>query len=71
MGPEVLRLALVEKGYFELAITSTHVMAVAHLPGIHKDPFDRVLVAQAVTEGILLLTVDDVVAKYPGPIRRI
>ena len=69
--PEVLRRALVENGYSELAITSTHVMAVAHLPGIHKDPFDRVLVAQAVTEGILLLTVDDVVAKYPGPIRRI
>ncbi len=69
--PEVLKRGLVENGYTELPITSTHVLAVGHLPGIHKDPFDRVLVAQAVTEGILLLTADDVVAQYPGPIRRI
>ena len=69
--PAVLRRGLVENGYSELAITSTHVMAVGHLPGIHKDPFDRVLVAQAMTEEVLLLTADDVVAKYPGPIRRI
>jgi PIN domain nuclease of toxin-antitoxin system len=69
--PEVLRRGLVENGYAELAITSAHVMAVGHLPGIHKDPFDRILVAQAMTEGVLLLTADDMVAKYPGPIRRI
>ena len=67
--PEVLRRGLEENGYDELAITSRHAMAVGHLPTIHKDPFDRVLVAQALTEGLLLLTVDDVVAKYPGPIR--
>jgi PIN domain nuclease of toxin-antitoxin system len=41
------------------------------LPAIHKDPFDRMLVAQAGSEGLLLLTADEVVAKYPGPIRRI
>jgi len=69
--PEVLKRGLVENGYSELFIASTHVMAVRHLPEIHKDPFDRVLVAQAMTEGLLLLTADDVVAKYPGPIRRI
>lgn len=69
--PEVLKRGLVENGYSELPITSMHVMAVGHLPGIHKDPFDRILVAQAVTEGLLLLTADDVVAQYPGPIRRI
>ena len=69
--PEVLRRGLVENGYSELAITSIHAMAVGHLPDIHKDPFDRVLVAQAVAEGVLLLTADDVVAKYPGPVRRI
>ncbi len=69
--PEVLRRGLVENGYSELVITSTHVMAVGRLPDIHKDPFDRVLVAQALSEGVLLLTADDVVAKYPGPIRRI
>lgn len=69
--PEVLRRGLVENGYSELAITSTHVMGVGRLPDIHKDPFDRVLVAQAVTEGVLLLIADEVVAKYPGPIRYI
>ncbi|MGM0646557.1 MAG: type II toxin-antitoxin system VapC family toxin [Thermodesulfobacteriota bacterium] len=69
--PEILRRGLVENGYSELAITSTHVMAVSHLSNIHKDPFDRVLVAQAMTEGVLLLTADAMVAQYPGPIRRI
>lgn len=67
--PEVLRRGLVENGYDELPITSTHAMAVGYLPAIHKDPFDRILVAQAESEGILLLTRDEWVAKYPGPIR--
>lgn len=69
VDPEVLRRGLVENGYDELAITSTHAMAVGHLPAIHKNPFDRMLVAQAGSEGLLLLTADEVVAKYPGPIR--
>jgi len=67
--PEVLRRGLEENGYDELAVTSTHAMGVGHLPAIHKDPFDRVLVAQAAAEGLLLLTADKVVAQYPGPIR--
>ena len=67
--PGVLRRGLVENGYDELAITSTHAMAVGYLPPLHKDPFDRILVAQAETEGALLLTADEWVAKYPGPIR--
>lgn len=67
--PEVLRRGLVENGYDELPITSTHAMAVGYLPAIHKDPFDRILVAQAELEGVLLLTRDERVAKYPGPIR--
>ncbi len=69
--PEVLRRGLTENGYHELAITSTHALAVGHLPAIHKDPFDRMLVAQAGSEGLLLLTADEVVAKYPGPIQLI
>ncbi len=69
--PEVLRHGLVENGYSELAITSSHALVVGRLPDIHKDPFDRILVAQATTEGVVLLTVDDVVVSYPGPIRRI
>ncbi|MEF8794099.1 type II toxin-antitoxin system VapC family toxin [Thiohalorhabdus sp.] len=69
--PEVLRRGLLEHGYEEVAITGTHAMAVGYLPPIHKDPFDRVLVAQAESEGMLLLTADDAVARYPGPIRRV
>lgn len=69
--PEILRRGLMENGYKELVITSTHATAVGWLPTIHKDPFDRILVAQAETEGALLLTADEIVAQYPGPIRRV
>jgi PIN domain nuclease of toxin-antitoxin system len=41
------------------------------MPPIHKDPFDRILIAQAMVEGITLLTADPVIAKYPGPIRKV
>lgn len=71
VDPHLLRRGLVENDYTELPITSTHVMATAHLPPIHKDPFDRVLIAQAQSEGALLITCDDVVACYPGPIQRV
>lgn len=71
VDPHLLRRGLLENGYTELPITSDHAMATAHLPPIHKDPFDRVLVAQAESEGALLLTTDEVVARYPGPIRRV
>ncbi len=46
-----------------------HVVATESLPPIHKDPFDRILVAQATVEGVTLLTIDSLVAQYPGPIR--
>lgn len=71
VDPHLLRRGLVESGYTELPITSEHAMATAHLPPIHKDPFDRVLIAQAESEGALLLTSDEVLARYPGPIRRV
>jgi PIN domain nuclease of toxin-antitoxin system len=71
VDPHLLRRGLVDNGYTELTITSNHTMATAHLPPIHKDPFDRMLVAQAEWEGALLLTADEVVARYPGPIRRV
>ncbi len=41
------------------------------LPAIHKDPFDRILVAQAIVESVTLLTADAIVARYPGPVRKI
>ena len=67
----LLRRGLLDNGYSELPITSNHVIAVEDLPSIHKDPFDRLLVAQATVEGITLLTLDLVVARYPGPIRKL
>jgi hypothetical protein len=60
-----------DNGYLELPVTSAHAVAVEALPPIHKDPFDRILIAQAIFEGITLLTVDPSVAKYPGPIRKV
>jgi len=44
-------------------------VAISSLPPIHKDPFDRLLAAQATVEGIILLTADSLVAQYPGPVR--
>jgi PIN domain nuclease of toxin-antitoxin system len=62
---------LLDNGYAELPIGSDHAVAVATLPPIHKDPFDRLLVAQAMVEGITLLTADALVAQYPGPVRKV
>jgi len=64
----VLRRGLLDNGYSELPIASDHVVAVDGLPQHHKDPFDRVLVAQAIVEGITLVTSDPTVAKYGGSI---
>ena len=64
----LLRRGLLDNDYTELTITSAHVVFVESLPLIHKDPFDRILVAQATAEGITLLTADSTVARYPGPI---
>jgi PIN domain nuclease of toxin-antitoxin system len=64
----LLRRGLLDNDYTELPITSAHAVFVESLPLIHKDPFDRILVAQATAEGITLLTADSIVARYPGPI---
>ena len=69
--PRLLRRGLLDNGYAELPVLSDHVVAIESLPRIHKDPFDRLLVAQATVEGITLLTADSVVAEYPGPVRRV
>jgi len=71
VDPRVLRRGLLENGYNELTITSDHAFAVGLLPPIHKDPFDRILVAQATVEAITLLTSDAIVARYPGPVRAV
>jgi PIN domain nuclease of toxin-antitoxin system len=69
--PRLLRRGLLDNGYGELPILSDHVVATDSLPLIHKDPFDRLLVAQATVEGITLLTADSVVGEYPGPVRMV
>ena len=60
---------LLDNGYAEIAVTGAHAVALAALPPVHKDPFDRMLVAQATVEGLTLITADPIVARYPGPIR--
>jgi PIN domain nuclease of toxin-antitoxin system len=67
----VLRRSLLDNGYSELPIFSDHVVATESLPPIHKDPFDRILVAQATVEGVTLLTADPVVARYSGPVQKV
>ena len=69
--PRLLRRGLLDNGYSELPILSDHVVAIDSLPLLHKDPFDRLLVAQASVEGISLLTTDSVMAQYPGPVRMV
>lgn len=67
----VLRRGLLDNGYSELPVASEHAITVGTLPAIHKDPFDRILIAQAMVEGITLLTADVLVAQYPGPIQQV
>jgi PIN domain nuclease of toxin-antitoxin system len=70
VDPRILRRGLLDNGYNELPVLSAHVVAAESLPPIHQDLFDRLLVAQATVEGITLLTLDPVVAEYPGLIQR-
>jgi PIN domain nuclease of toxin-antitoxin system len=67
----LLRRGLLDYGYGELPITSEHAVALDSLPSIHKDPFDRILIAQSMVEGITLLTADPLVVQYPAPIRMV
>lgn len=67
----LLRRGLLDNGYSELPIRSEHVVALDRLPLLHKDPFDRLLIAQALVEGITLLTADELVAQYPAPIQKL
>ena len=71
VDPRVLRRGLLDNDYEELPISSEHAIAIDGLPAIHKDPFDRILVAQAVVEGIILVTSDPLVARYVGSILKV
>ena len=61
----VLRRNLLDNGFEEIAINSAHTIGVDALPNIHKDPFDRMLIAQTAEEGITLMTAYSLVAEYP------
>ena len=67
--PAMLRRALLDGGWQELPIQAQHALAVAALPPLHRDPFDRLLLGQATADGLLLITADQQMAAYPGPVR--
>lgn len=69
--PRLLRRGLLDNGYLELPVTSEHAVSLDSLPDLHRDPFDRLLLAQATVEGITLLTTDEQLATYPGPVRKV
>jgi PIN domain nuclease of toxin-antitoxin system len=64
-----LRRGLIDNGYCELPMLSEHAVAIDVLPPLHKDPFDRILIAQSMMEGVTLLTNDVTVANYQRSVR--
>ena len=66
--PGTLRAGLLSAGYEELPIEGRHVLILSALPPLHRDPFDRLLLAQATAEGMRLLTADRRLAAYGGPV---
>lgn len=69
--PGLLRRGLLENGYAEVPINGDHAVAASALTPLHRDPFDRILIAQALVDGMLLVTADAQIARYPGPIRKV
>ncbi|WP_174278712.1 type II toxin-antitoxin system VapC family toxin [Sphingomonas bacterium] len=67
-APARMRAEMLEEGYVELPLTSLHATRIADLSRLHGDPFDRLLVAQALAEGVPFVTADAVLAGYPGQI---
>lgn len=67
--PRLLRRGLMDNGYAELPVNGAHAAALDQLPPIHKDPFDRILIAQSIVEGLMLVTADEMIGRYSGPIR--
>lgn len=67
--PRLLRRGLLDNGYTELLLSSEHAVTIDILPPIHKDPFDRMLIAQSLIEGIILLTADSTLTSYGATIR--
>jgi len=64
VSPEELLAEIEPAGFQMLPVTGEHAAAVARLPPLHRDPFDRILIAQAKTEPLVLLTNDAELSKY-------
>jgi len=64
VDPKLLHRALLAEGFIEMPVLAAHIVRVASLPWIHRDPFDRMLVAQAMEERLTLLTADAALAGY-------
>ena len=65
LHPEVLYDGLIRAGYQELSVTGRHTLSLPTLPPLHKDPFDRIILAQAASECVPLLTSDKLLLQYP------
>ena len=66
IDPEEFYKGLLAAKYKELPITARHALATESLPEIHKDPFDRILLSQALSERMDLVTADKHLSKYPN-----
>ncbi len=62
--PTEFRLALASSGFHDLPVTAAHAFALGELPPVHQDPFDRMLIAQARAEEMVLVTHDERLAQY-------
>lgn len=71
VDPHKLRRELMRSSFQELPIDGDHALAVLALPPIHKDPVDRLLIAQASVEAMTLITSDETIAKYPGAVHHV
>jgi PIN domain nuclease of toxin-antitoxin system len=66
-----LRERLLNVGYEELPVSGEHAIGVGSVNTVHNDPFDRLLIAQAISENASLVTSDGLIARYPGPILKV
>lgn len=67
-APEFLPARMTAFGFESLAVDMVHALRAATLPPIHRDPWDRILVAQAQTEGLAIVTADPAIARYDVPV---
>lgn len=71
VDPKRLQYLLAVNGFVEVVMTSEHAIVAGQLPLLHRDPFDRALIAQARCEGLILMTADSAINLYEGPILKV